>query len=71
MARVMNMHVPCLQVSGALQCQAGCVLGELNEHLATAGYVMPLDLGPKDKCQIGGNVSTNAGKPWVQPPVTA
>ncbi|KAK9832300.1 hypothetical protein WJX74_005680 [Apatococcus lobatus] len=49
------------EVSGALQCQAGCILGELNEHLAAAGYVMPLDLGPKDKCQIGGNVSTNAG----------
>jgi FAD/FMN-containing dehydrogenase len=25
------------------------------------GYCMPLDLGAKGSCQIGGNVSTNAG----------
>lgn len=24
-------------------------------------FVMPLDLGAKGSCQIGGNVSTNAG----------
>ncbi len=27
------------------------------------GYCMPLDLGAKGSCQIGGNVSTNAGAP--------
>jgi D-2-hydroxyglutarate dehydrogenase len=25
------------------------------------GYLMPLDLGAKGSCQIGGNISTNAG----------
>jgi FAD/FMN-containing dehydrogenase len=24
-------------------------------------FIMPLDLGSKGSCQIGGNVSTNAG----------
>lgn len=24
-------------------------------------FIMPLDLGAKGSCQIGGNVSTNAG----------
>ena len=26
-----------------------------------AGLMMPLDLGAKGSCQIGGNVATNAG----------
>jgi FAD/FMN-containing dehydrogenase len=25
------------------------------------GYLMPLDLGAKGSCMIGGNVATNAG----------
>jgi len=47
--------------SGALVAQAGCVLQALDEHVASHGYMMPLDLGAKGSCQIGGNVSTNAG----------
>lgn len=31
------------------------------EHLESQGYMMPLDLGSKGSCLIGGNVSTNAG----------
>lgn len=33
----------------------------LDEYLAERGFAMPLDLGAKGSCQIGGNVSTNAG----------
>jgi FAD/FMN-containing dehydrogenase len=51
------------QVSGALVCQAGCVLQNLEEHVAARGFTLPLDLGAKGSCQIGGNVSTNAGAP--------
>lgn len=42
-------------------CQAGCVLETLDNFLAEKGFVMPLDLGAKGSCHIGGNVSTNAG----------
>ncbi|KAK9803284.1 hypothetical protein WJX72_007036 [[Myrmecia] bisecta] len=49
------------EVSGVLVCQAGCVLEALDQHVAEHGFTMPLDLGAKGSCQIGGNVSTNAG----------
>ncbi|KAI9017826.1 hypothetical protein BC832DRAFT_545797 [Gaertneriomyces semiglobifer] len=48
-------------VSGILTCDAGCVLEVLDNYLADRGYMMPLDLGAKGSCQIGGNVATNAG----------
>ncbi|PVV03018.1 hypothetical protein BB560_002516 [Smittium megazygosporum] len=49
------------QDSGALVCDAGCVLEVLDNYLADHGLTMPLDLGAKGSCHIGGNVSTNAG----------
>ncbi|KAF9997639.1 hypothetical protein BGZ79_008646 [Entomortierella chlamydospora] len=48
-------------VSGALVCDAGCILESLEKYLDEYGYITPLDLGAKGSCQIGGNVSTNAG----------
>ena len=45
-----------------LTCQAGCVLEQLDNYVAEQGHTMPLDLGAKGSCQIGGNVSTNAGQ---------
>eukprot|EP00884_Botryococcus_braunii_P004609 jgi/Botrbrau1/14149/Bobra.182_3s0090.2 len=48
-------------VSGTLVCGAGCVLEELDRRVGEEGCVMPLDLGAKGSCLIGGNVSTNAG----------
>ena len=42
-------------------CEAGCVLEALEHELNVQGMTVPLDLGAKGKCQIGGNVSTNAG----------
>ena len=50
-----------LQVSGTLVCQAGCILEHLDSQVSAQGFTMPLDLGAKGSCQIGGNVSTNAG----------
>ncbi|EJD51392.1 FAD-binding domain-containing protein [Auricularia subglabra TFB-10046 SS5] len=47
--------------SGILVADAGCVLESLSSYLEPHGYIMPLDLGAKGSCQIGGNVSTNAG----------
>jgi FAD/FMN-containing dehydrogenase len=46
---------------GVLVCQAGCILENLDSYLSERGLMMPLDLGAKGTCQIGGNVSTNAG----------
>uniref|UniRef100_A0A182UC52 D-2-hydroxyglutarate dehydrogenase, mitochondrial n=1 Tax=Anopheles melas TaxID=34690 RepID=A0A182UC52_9DIPT len=49
------------EYSGIVVCQAGCVLATLEEQVGARGLVMPLDLGAKGSCHIGGNVSTNAG----------
>ncbi|XP_055606108.1 D-2-hydroxyglutarate dehydrogenase, mitochondrial-like [Uranotaenia lowii] len=49
------------EYSGILVCQSGCVLETLEEKAKEKGLVMPLDLGAKGSCHIGGNVSTNAG----------
>lgn len=49
------------ELTGTLQCQSGCVLEKLQQHLAERGHLAPLDLGAKGSCQIGGNLATNAG----------
>lgn len=48
-------------VSGILKCQAGCVLENLENCVAEKDLRMPIDMGSKGSCQIGGNVATNAG----------
>lgn len=49
------------RVSGIAICQSGCILEKLEEKVNELGLCMPLDLGAKGTCHIGGNVSTNAG----------
>lgn len=46
---------------GVLICQAGCILENLDNALEEHDLMMPLDLGAKGSCHVGGNVSTNAG----------
>ncbi|KAL0739513.1 hypothetical protein Bca4012_015723 [Brassica carinata] len=58
---LMNKVLSFDEVSGVLVCEAGCILENLATFLDTKGFVMPLDLGAKGSCHIGGNVSTNAG----------
>jgi FAD/FMN-containing dehydrogenase len=41
--------------------EAGCVLAEVQRAAAAAGRFFPLSLGSEGSCQIGGNLSTNAG----------
>ncbi|KAH9898513.1 FAD-binding domain-containing protein [Cubamyces lactineus] len=48
-------------VSGILVADAGCILQSLSDFLTPHNHIVPLDLGAKGSCQIGGNVSTNAG----------
>ena len=52
-------HLPYLV--GVLTCDAGCVLEYLDGQVRDKGYMMPLDLGAKGSCHIGGNAATNAG----------
>nr|XP_020469644.1 D-2-hydroxyglutarate dehydrogenase, mitochondrial isoform X2 [Monopterus albus] len=58
---LMNKILSFDSISGILTCQAGCVLENLSLYLEERDYIMPLDLGAKGSCQIGGNVATNAG----------
>ena len=48
-------------LSGVVRTQAGVVLEKLDSFLTDHELMAPLDLGAKGSCQIGGNVSTNAG----------
>ena len=60
-----NPHSLCLadldENSSVVRVQAGVVLEKLNDYLGNHGLMVPLDLGAKGSCHIGGNVSTNAG----------
>ncbi|XP_078696696.1 D-2-hydroxyglutarate dehydrogenase, mitochondrial-like [Branchiostoma floridae x Branchiostoma belcheri] len=49
------------EISGVLVCQAGCVVDKINGALEPCGLMTPHILGSKGSCQIGGNISTNAG----------
>lgn len=44
-----------------LTAEAGCVLARLQEVAAQAGLLFPLSLAAEGSCQLGGNISTNAG----------
>ncbi|EGC30035.1 hypothetical protein DICPUDRAFT_158305 [Dictyostelium purpureum] len=48
-------------ITGVVTCQSGTVLENIESYLSPLGYTVPIDLGAKGSCQIGGNVSTNAG----------
>jgi FAD/FMN-containing dehydrogenase len=41
--------------------QAGATLQAIQEAAAAAGFAFGVDLGARGSCQIGGNLSTNAG----------
>ncbi|MDJ0947635.1 MAG: FAD-binding oxidoreductase [Alphaproteobacteria bacterium] len=41
--------------------EAGCVLADVQAAAAKADRLFPLSLGAEGSCQIGGNLSTNAG----------
>lgn len=41
--------------------EAGCVLAEAQNAAASVNRLFPLSLGSEGSCQIGGNLSTNAG----------
>ena len=45
----------------SLVAEAGCVLADVQSVAADAGRLFPLSLSAEGSCQIGGNLSTNAG----------
>jgi FAD/FMN-containing dehydrogenase len=45
----------------SLTAEAGCVLARVQEAADAGGRFFPLSLGSEGSCQIGGNLSTNAG----------
>ena len=48
-------------ISSILTVEAGCILENADRYLRERGHMMPLDLGAKGSCQIGGNLAANAG----------
>lgn len=48
-------------VNQTVTVESGAVLQQVHEVLGRQGLMFPLDLGAKGSCQIGGNISTNAG----------
>ncbi len=47
--------------AGTATVQAGVILQALQERVAPAGLMFPLDLGGRGSCTLGGNIATNAG----------
>ncbi len=44
-----------------ITAEAGCILADIQTAAAEADRLFPLSLGAEGSCQIGGNISTNAG----------
>ncbi|KAL8601679.1 D-2-hydroxyglutarate dehydrogenase, mitochondrial [Nucella lapillus] len=59
--QLLNNIISLEELSGTLTCEAGCVLATLDDYVSGHGLTMPLDLGAKGSCHIGGNLATNAG----------
>ena len=47
--------------NGTISAQAGCTLAQVQAAAQAAGLLFPLALASEGTCQIGGNLSTNAG----------
>src|SRR5437667_1157957 len=47
--------------NNTMTVEAGCVLAKLQNTAEEAGRLFPLSLGAEGSCEIGGNLSTNAG----------
>jgi len=45
----------------SIVAEAGCVLADIQDAARSAGRFFPLSLTAEGSCQIGGNLSTNAG----------
>lgn len=57
----MNKISPVDVLGRTLRVQAGAVTEVVHEHCAKEGLFWPIDLASKGTCEVGGNLSTNAG----------
>ncbi len=57
----MNKVLDVDPLNNTLTAEAGCVLAAIQQAATDAGRLFPLSLGAEGSCQIGGNLSTNAG----------
>jgi FAD/FMN-containing dehydrogenase len=48
-------------IDNTMTVEAGCILTDLQNAAEAADRFFPLSLGAEGTCQIGGNISTNAG----------
>jgi len=48
-------------LNNTITVEAGCVLADLQQAAAAADRLFPLSLAAEGSCEIGGNLSTNAG----------
>jgi FAD/FMN-containing dehydrogenase len=59
--RRMNAIREMRPVNDSMVVEAGCILADIQKAASAAGRFFPLSLGAEGSCQIGGNLSTNAG----------
>lgn len=57
MARVRSIDA----ANYSMVAEAGCILANLQREAQAADRYLPLSLGSEGSCQLGGNLSTNAG----------
>ena len=48
-------------LNNTITVEAGCILANIQQAALDADRLFPLSLGAEGSCQIGGNLSTNAG----------
>lgn len=57
----MNRILEVDALNNTITAEAGCVLANIQQAAADVDRLFPLSLGAEGSCQIGGNLSTNAG----------
>lgn len=57
----MNRIISVDPTNGSITAEAGCILADIQKAASDVDRFFPLSLGAEGSCQIGGNVSTNAG----------
>ena len=57
----MNKIIHIDPINYTMTLEAGCILSEVQNAARDVGRMFPLSLAAEGSCQIGGNLSTNAG----------
>jgi FAD/FMN-containing dehydrogenase len=57
----MNRILDVDPLNNTITAEAGCILANIQQQAADVDRLFPLSLGAEGSCQIGGNLSTNAG----------